>query len=247
MTDSQRPDTVDEYASSAEFHEIHMDAAWAELADVVGVAFSGLTSRDVVVDLGAGSGAGTVVLASQTPAEILAVEPSASMRSMLLVRLAQAGLTDRVTVVAEGVPDAYDVIDEPITGLVGGHMLGHLGAEDRRELFSWLGQRLAVTGTAVFTVSGSAPPDPSAVFVEERRVGRHVYRASHSSPDRFTYASTFEVVDGDRVLRSVDVTGRWERVTFRDLESEIDGAGLVITEARPGVVMVRRSPEGRST
>ncbi|TMR93183.1 class I SAM-dependent methyltransferase [Nonomuraea basaltis] len=61
-----------------------------------------------IVDVGAGGGHGTRLIAQAVPeAEIVAVEPSATLRSVLLVRVNETTeLRDRVTVLPEGLLEA---------------------------------------------------------------------------------------------------------------------------------------------
>ncbi|MEO1059933.1 MAG: bifunctional GNAT family N-acetyltransferase/class I SAM-dependent methyltransferase [Actinomycetota bacterium] len=231
---------VDDYASTAELHEVHMDAVWDELGDVVTVAFGALPPDGVIVDVGAGSGAGVVVVAERTACEIIAIEPSPTMRAMLMARLAAAGLLDRVTVLADAVPAALERVPDRVDGVVAGHMLGHLTSDDRHAVLDWTAAHLRERGAALLTVSGAGTPDPDAVHVEERRVGRHLHRAAHHAPDAHTYESSFEVLDGEEVIRSVVVTGSWERITADDVRARVVSSDLDVAEPRPGVVVLRR-------
>ena len=70
------------YESMAEFHDLFMTGVWARLGPTVHATFAGLGPDAVVVDIGAGTGLGTVTVARATPARIWAVEPSATMRAV---------------------------------------------------------------------------------------------------------------------------------------------------------------------
>ncbi|MEL6891770.1 MAG: GNAT family N-acetyltransferase [Actinomycetota bacterium] len=63
-------DREDHYASSGEFHEIHMGGAWRDLADVIADTFGRWSQDRLIVDVGAGSGAGVVALADHTECHI---------------------------------------------------------------------------------------------------------------------------------------------------------------------------------
>ncbi len=66
-----------------------------------------LRPTDTVLDIGAGTGRYTTVLA-QHVAHVVALEPSAAMREQLVQAVAESGLTN-ITIVAEGFPPATPV------------------------------------------------------------------------------------------------------------------------------------------
>lgn len=76
----------DTYAAVGEFHDLFMDDAWDRLVPALARAFGALDAGGTVLDVGAGSGVGTRRLAAATRATIVAVEPSVTMRSVLLAR-----------------------------------------------------------------------------------------------------------------------------------------------------------------
>ncbi|MEL6891771.1 MAG: hypothetical protein AAFP84_09255 [Actinomycetota bacterium] len=159
---------------------------------------------------------------------------------MMLVRLAATDFADRVTVIPTPAPHGLDAVGQRVDGVVAAHMLGHLDLNARRAFIEWIAARLPDDGVALLTVSGDAAPSPDIVAVEEAQVGRHIYRATHHSPDAHTYESLFEVCDGDAVLRSRVVTGTWHRVTADEIRSSAEPHGLRVVEPRPGVVLLRR-------
>lgn len=53
--------------------------------------FGDLGAAAVIADVGAGSGVGTQVVADETSARIVALEPNATMRAMLTSRVAGRG------------------------------------------------------------------------------------------------------------------------------------------------------------
>lgn len=132
------------YESMAEFHDLFMAGAWARLRPVVVAAFAGLSAGDLVIDLGAGTGLGTLALAESTPARIWALEPATTMRAVLLHRLAaSADLAARVSVLAGAVPAALQDVPVPVAGVLATHVVGHLSARERAQLFAWMAAHLA--------------------------------------------------------------------------------------------------------
>src|SRR5919201_4925139 len=92
---------TDPYAITAEFYDVLAGPRWATLAPALANALAGADpAAGPLLDLGAGTGLSTVALADAVPeATILAVEPSPSLRAVLLSRLAaRPDLQRRVTV-----------------------------------------------------------------------------------------------------------------------------------------------------
>lgn len=180
MPTPDRP--IDAYAAVGEFHDLFMDEAWDRLAPALARAFGGFDAGATVLDVGAGSGVGTRRLARLTPAHIIAVEPSVTMRSVLLGRVVDdPALTERVSVVAGAAPDVLaqiDSLDEAtLDGFVCAHVLGHLGEADRAATLGALAGGLSPDGRGVVTL----PPPPG-----DGRAGRsrRARRSSTSSSAR---------------------------------------------------------------
>src|SRR5690606_42082628 len=90
-----------------EFHDLFMLEVWERLAPSLASAFGALDADAVVIDVGAGAGVGTRTLARVTAAKVIAVEPSLTMRAVLLARVADdAVLAPQVSGVAWRVPGA---------------------------------------------------------------------------------------------------------------------------------------------
>ena len=219
-----------------EFHDLFMDAAWARLRPAVQAACAELAADDLVVDLGAGTGLGTLAVAAACPARIWAVEPSTTMRAVLLHRLAVAPeLAGRVSVLAGAAPEALDRVPTPVAGVLATHVLGHLSPEERSALLGWLAAHLAADGFALLTHQPPGLDDDGAVdeVVEETRIGEHVYRATYRGSGQ-TFSTVYAVLDdAGRELRSHEVSGAWQVVTLDELGAAAQAHGLRV---RPGPV-----------
>ncbi len=225
-----------EYRTFAEFHEVQKATDWKPLVPALHDAFGTLSRDATVVDVGAGSGLGVVALADATPAEIIALEPDMTMRSMLLARIDGAQILDRVTVHAGAVPDGLALLPDSVDGVLAGHMLGHLNSEERQSLLDWTVEHLRPGGSALFTVSAAA--NPAAGEPDERRVGRHRYRITHRAPAPDAYESFAEVIDGSETIRTRLSRGVWRRVTADDVRAGIGDRGQFV-EPAPGIVLWR--------
>ncbi|MDJ0498338.1 MAG: class I SAM-dependent methyltransferase, partial [Acidimicrobiia bacterium] len=141
------------YDETAEFHEVHMHPAWDRLHDVMRDTFGDIGPDAVIVDVGAGSGMGSAVLADITDAEIIALEPNITMRSMMMARLDQIGVLERVTVIPLAVPEGLDALPDRVDGVIVAHMLGHLTGAARTSLLDWIATSLAPGRSALLTVT----------------------------------------------------------------------------------------------
>jgi len=232
---------VDRYERLGEFHDLFMEPVWAALAPALADAFGALGPGAVVADLGAGTGVGTRVLARSTAAEIVAVEPSLTMRAVLTARIADdPDLAARVSVLAGGVPDVLAEVP-PLDGFVCAHVLGHLTAAVRARTFARLAGVLKPTAVGVVVVNpepGDARPEP----VLERRLGRYRYVVAHVPAGDGRYASEYQVIaDDGMVARRERFAGRWATITLGDLAAELAPASLAVTRRAPGVGLIRRS------
>lgn len=121
-----------------------------------------LAGRLTTALFGAGTGLGTDVLPDTlNPAPLLAAEPSAHLRAVLLARFSVRRDAGRVTVFPTCA--AQLPLPERVAAATGLHMIGHLATAERRVLFTALMPRLAPGAPAVFNVQ---PPD-TAVEVPE--------------------------------------------------------------------------------
>ncbi|MGW4963512.1 class I SAM-dependent methyltransferase [Nonomuraea sp. NPDC004186] len=186
-------EVADQYERSAEFVDVMIAPHWAALAPSLSQVLRDVTGP--IVDVGAGGGQGTRVIAEAVPeAEIVAVEPSAALRSVLLARVNEsAELRDRVTVLPEGFLEA--ALPQKLGAVVAMNVIGHFDPVGRQRIWSLLAERLVPGGRAVLNLQ---PPTEPMTVPESRfadvRVGRRRYegwgRAGPAGPDRITWHIT---------------------------------------------------------
>ncbi|MDG4795598.1 class I SAM-dependent methyltransferase [Micromonospora sp. WMMD1082] len=223
----------DEYHESGEFLDLLSLDAWQALRDPVLTALADAAPQaGPIVDLGAGSGLGTLLIAEVLPAaRILAIEPSAVQRAALLCRLGPVPrLRERVTVVAAGAQNVP--LPDRIGGVVAMNMIGHLAPHDRRELWGRLRDRLA--GGAPLVVNAQPPAEPmeipEAEFVRVQ-VGDHTYVGSGAAqpdgPDTLRWRMRYQVLDhSGQSVREVTTAYRWYVVSPQAIVAELSTAGL---------------------
>ncbi|MEO3777825.1 class I SAM-dependent methyltransferase [Micromonospora sp. B11E3] len=223
----------DGYEASGEFLDVLSGPAWQVLRDPVRAALRGVDpAHGPVLDVGAGTGLGTQILADACPtATVLAVEPSPVLRAVLLSRVAaDADLRERVTVLAGDALSAS--LPEQLGAVLAANMIGHLPPQDRREFWHRVAARLSPGAPLV--VNLQPPAEPAVVGFATFgavRIGRHTYEgggaAEPAAPDTVTWRMRYRVLDGDGVaLREHTVDYPWHVLSEYDLRTELAEAGL---------------------
>lgn len=167
------------YSVTAQYYDPLMSAAHADVDRRIAAA---LVDMDVttgpVVDIGAGTGLSTALIASTLPAaEILAVEPDAAMRPALMTRMwANVRLRQRVSILP------FDIFSVPLPERIAGALLSaslvHFAPPDRARLWPLLADRLAPEGRIIVEVQCPEAEDMPETDMAQVQVGRIVYRAS---------------------------------------------------------------------
>ncbi|SHN45281.1 class I SAM-dependent methyltransferase [Cryptosporangium aurantiacum] len=235
----------DEYAESGEFLDLFSREAWQALrGPVLGALNGAAADAGPLVDLGAGSGLGTELLAGVLPeAHIVAVEPSAIQRAALFARLgSEPAVRERVTVVAA---DAAGVeLPDRLGGVLAMNMIGHLRPDDRRALWERIGARLAPGAPLVLNLQPPAEPVelPESVFVSVRVGGRTYQGSGAATPagaEAVRWRMRYRVRDhADRVVQETTADYQWYVVAPSTLLAELSAAGF---EAQIGSLDVVRA------
>lgn len=224
----------DPYLESAEFLDVMSRDYWRILGPRLGEVLAAVDpSAGPVVDLGAGTGLGTLTTARAVPqAEILAVEPSPGLRAVLLSRVyGDADLAKRVTVLDADAQHAG--LPERVSAVIAMNMIGHLDPGSRRALWTTLAGRLAPGAPIVLNLQppGSATTLPDTRFCQIP-IGRRTYegwgRAEPAGPDAVTWHMRYRTVDGSAQVAERAVSYHWWIVTEDTLRAETAGAGLTV-------------------
>jgi SAM-dependent methyltransferase len=129
--------SADPYAESGEFIDVLSQDAWrAPRTPVTEAMRHARPDQGPIVDIGAGTGLGTVLAAQAVPdAEVIAVEPSLILRAVLLARL--VGDDDlRRTVTVQATDAAGMTLPPRLCGVLAMNMIGHLAPDRRRQLWA---------------------------------------------------------------------------------------------------------------
>ena len=236
------------YDTMAEFHEVYMPPSWDRLRNLVSDTFGDIGPEGVIADIGAGSGLGSVLLANVSDAEIIALEPNTTMRSMMVARLDTVGVLERVTILPGAVPEGLEGLPEDVDGIVAAHMLELLTKAAQNSLLDWAAASLAPGRSALLTVTPEAmqqvPAEGTEPVVAERTVGRFVYRMTHRMSDPGGIEAIWEVIDRQgRVVRSVTDAASWEPMPVAEVRAALAGRPVEVTEPLPAVVLISKLSE----
>ena len=199
--------------------------------------------RRSILEIGAGTGLITVLLAEWTPAEIFALEPSAGMRAVLLSRLSpRPDLLERVTVLPG---DALSVeLDEPVEAMVMINVMYALEPDYRKRLWPVLAAGLEPGGLLVFTWRDGGPPKPRPLQeLDSRQVGRHAYTVLseilESGEEEFRARYLYRVTRDDQVISEEEIIGQAFRPPWEVIQRELAGAGFTQADAADGLLAWR--------
>jgi SAM-dependent methyltransferase len=201
--------------------------------------------RRSILEIGAGTGLITTSLAEWTPAEIFALEPSASMRAVLLSRLSsRPELLKRVTVLPG---DALSVnLGEPAEAVVMINVMYAMDPAYRQRLWPVLAAQLAPGGLLIFTWRADGPPAPHPLQeVGSRQVGRHTYtvlsQTLESGEESVRLRQLFRVTEGGKVISEEEITGYAYRPTWDVIRQELVSAGFTQAEGAERLLAWRLS------
>ncbi|WP_406673308.1 class I SAM-dependent methyltransferase [Nonomuraea sp. N2-4H] len=233
----------DPCAAAVPFYDLfHEDGHVPAIRELLPPLLAGV--RRGVIEIGAGTGLITEVIARATPAEIHAVEPSPGMRSVLVNRLARdPELQRRVTVLPCGGLDVK--VDEPAGAVVMISVLQSFTADERPRLWRVLAGQLEGDGRLLFNWRDRRPPAPETEpgVMGTYQVGRHTYEVAgqvldvtgESVTSRFLY----RVRHGETLLSEDEVvsTAHWPPSTA--VAAELKEAGFVQDDAPDGMQVWR--------
>jgi hypothetical protein len=226
------PDHGDGYAATAGAYDLFAAAYRPAQAEALG-ALRPRLRPDVgpILDIGAGSGAGSEWILTEVPdSEVLALEPSRTMRALTLARAAaHPEWLPRITVRPE------DFFSAPLPRRIGGAILlgvlGHFDPGERAAVFAELAVRLPEGGAALFDLQEPASP----VRVEPyeftaARVGRLRYRgiaeAWPTGGEQMCWRMSYLTLDGERVLVEDTAEHVYHHPSIRTVTREAEEVGL---------------------
>ncbi|MEJ7649741.1 MAG: class I SAM-dependent methyltransferase [Nakamurella sp.] len=227
------------YDRTAEFHELFIAPLWHGYRSLLADHWGALSSQAVILDVGAGTGVGLLALAGVTAAQLIAIEPDRTMRTALMARLAtDVVMAERTTVFTERAPHVMSELPDHLDGALLAHMLGHLDARDREQLWTLLLPRLRPEAMALVTVSpepdGRAAADGELAITDARWVGEREYTVSYQphpvhGPER-GHLSVYRVHHrGRQVTEEIEI-GAWYPITATVLAAEVEAAGGAVLE-----------------
>jgi SAM-dependent methyltransferase len=232
-----------EYDVTAEFYDLLQATVYARTATDLLDRWMGRPAIGVL-DVGAGTGLATELLAQRCTVTVHAVEPTRSMRSVLLSRLAgRPELLSHVRVHALPLQrlGLARVADFALC-------LNTIGTLDRRERHDVL-DALAWAMTPGGTLVVQRPPDgpyANGATLPSWELGGDTYAGdvtcTPTTPDRIEWTFTYRVTRGDSVIREEIETFDGYLASAADFTAELGRAGFeVVDEGTHDVMVARRT------
>ncbi|WP_330231058.1 class I SAM-dependent methyltransferase [Nocardia sp. NBC_00508] len=236
---------TDDYAAAAEFYDLMATPYVATVEPVLAKMLAEVdTIAGPVADIGAGTGLSTMLVADALPdARIIAVEPAAPMRAVLLSRLAaRKDLRERITVRPQGFLETR--LPTGCAAVVALGVIGHFDPATRSRVWRTIADALAPGADAVVEVQRPGRVEPSA---ERRyttaRAGELRYegwsRADPADADSLVWRMTYRTYDGDRLVQEVRTEHHVWPADAERLTAEAHAAGLRLTGADTATGLLR--------
>jgi SAM-dependent methyltransferase len=232
---------IDYYTPAAEFFDLVGHRHVASSGPAVRAALAGLdTSHGPVVDIGAGTGLVTEIVAATLPdVEIVAAEPSPGMRAILTSRVfGNPELRRRVTVTAEAAQEL--ALPDRISAALLFGVAGHLTLAERKDLWQRLADRLPAGGIVVVELMGVDTPRtiPFTRMLCES-LGRQTYEwwiaGEPAGGDVMRWHTTWRVYADGHLVRTVEDSYDWATFGVAQLARESGMTSRQITHAGGGV------------
>ncbi|WP_051021568.1 class I SAM-dependent methyltransferase [Nocardia araoensis] len=236
---------TDDYAAAAEFYDLMATPYVATVEPVLARLLAEVdTIAGPVVDIGAGTGLSTMLVADALPdARIVAVEPAAPMRAVLLSRLAaRKDLRERITVLPRGCLDTR--LPTGCAAVVALGVIGHFDPATRPRVWSAVADALAPGADAVVEVQRPGRVEPSA----ERRyttakAGDLRYegwsRADPLDAESLVWRMIYRAYDGDQLVQEVCTEHHVWPADVDRLTAEARTAGLRLADVDSATGLLR--------
>ena len=229
------------YEITAEFYDILQATRYVQRADMILDEWLGRPLVGVL-DVGAGTGLATELLAKRCAVTVHAVEPTRSMRTVLLSRLAgRPDLLEHVRVHARPIQDLglQRVADFGLCL----NTMGTLDRDERAGALAALAEALIPDATLVLQRPPDAPGRAHAALAAWQ-LGGDVYSGevtcTRSRPGAIEWRFTYRVTRDDVVIRQEIEAFDGFLVSADEFDAELDNAGFVVTDVDDHDVVIAR-------
>jgi SAM-dependent methyltransferase len=229
------------YEITAEFYDLLQATRYVQRADALLSRWLG-RPRVGALDVGAGTGLATELLAKRCRVTVHAVEPTRSMRTVLLSRFAaRPELLERVRVHARPIQDLglRQVADFGLCL----NTMGTLDRDERGEALAALADALTPDATLVLQRPPDGPGPPHATL-PAWHLGGDIYSGdvacTQGRPGAIEWRFTYRVTRDGAVVREEVETFDGFLVSAGDFDAELSDAGFVATAIDDHDVVVAR-------
>ncbi|MDY0202833.1 MAG: class I SAM-dependent methyltransferase [Desulfovibrio desulfuricans] len=224
--------TKEMYADAGEFYDVMSGRLWERRKNFLEALSHVADVEGAVLDIGAGTGHGVVAAAEVLPGvDIFAVEPSPTMRAVLVSRIMQTeGLQRRVTVI----PSTFEAAELPerVRAVLFLACIGLMDDAARRAFWARLAAHMSPGGLVLFDVMMIDKPQPvEKIHVAEVAMGQNTYHAwAEGIPVdglREKWVSTYQIVRNNVVILERHAEYTWQTISLDDVAREAEPYGFV--------------------
>lgn len=188
------------------------------------------------VEVGAGTGRIALELAAQG-VHVYCVEPSAAMRSALLVKIAQRPEVHPFITVLPAEGADFDLRQKVPLAYAVGVMQHFLTDEEMLAMLRNVQRHLEPGGLFLFDAMGALKPkDVPPTRIGEERVGEMLYRSTYEmrmlSPDYYKFAVSYEIFRGDRLVESIEESSVRRYVRRESVHRLLQQTGFEVANER---------------
>lgn len=219
------------YAVSAEFYDVLHGAAYRQQA--AALADPAAAARVGIVELGAGTGLVTELLARVATVPVHVVEPAATMRAVLLSRLAADGEAGRRVTVHACCAQEIDLEEEADLAICL-RVIPCLEPAERRAVWQRLAAVLVPDGVLYLDRPPSRVPGaPLHYWLPETRIGLDTYTAQlseHPDGERIRCDYEYLVLRDGKVIRRAEESFYLWPLPIEELADELAEADLHLVD-----------------
>jgi SAM-dependent methyltransferase len=235
----------EDYAAAAEFYDLMATPYVATVEPALTTLLAEVdTVTGPVLDIGAGTGLSTMLVADALPdARIVAVEPAPAMRAVLLSRLAaRKDLRERITVLPTGFLDT--TLPGDCSAVVALGVIGHFDAATRSRVWRAISAALAPDGEAVVEIQrpGRVEVSPERRYTRARAGDLRYEGWSRAEPvdaESLIWHMTYRTYRDDQLLQEVVARHRVWPADAEQLAREAEATGLTLAAADTATGLLR--------
>lgn len=224
------------YGNVGEFYDVLSEDQWNKRKKIIIETLQTFYDVEgVILDIGAGTGHGSFAALEAIPnADVIALEPSPTMRTALMSRIMRnPRAREHITVI----PTTLETFSFP-DSLRAVLILGSIGFIDettRKNLWNIISQKLAKNGGIIFDVMWLDKPQTiKNLEAATVKIGNNEYKVlMNGEPIDSTHQkwmATYQIINNGNILHQITKTSIWRTLSLTDIENEAKPFGFSLEQ-----------------